>query len=222
MTPSQAEVSTKLRRYLQQNRLSDHARLPPERELASKLGVTRNRLRGVLRRMAAQGEIWRHVGKGTFIGRRPLEAAPHNGGGMVLTNAAAGASIEAVVPKLKRVRVDTLAPSKAVVGVTARTRLVFRVERADAADRRVTVVLVRFPHLAQVRLVGDEEVVQALLVVVDGLCEGNGDPLVFAALAIAQFSDQETGGWDRFCKPGPGSPPRTPPETRLPEKRRVR
>ena len=57
----------------------------------------------------------------------------------LLTNAAAGASIEAVVPKLKRVRVDTLAPSKAVVGVTARARLVFLVERADAADRRVTV-----------------------------------------------------------------------------------
>jgi DNA-binding FadR family transcriptional regulator len=86
MTSSQAELSKKLLRYLQQNRLSDHARLPPERELAGTLGVTRNRLRGVLRRMAAQGEIWRHVGKGTFIGRRPLEAAPHNGGGMVLTS----------------------------------------------------------------------------------------------------------------------------------------
>ena len=86
MTSSQAELSKKLLRYLQQKRLSDHARLPPERELAGTLGVTRNRLRGVLRRMAAQGEIWRHVGKGTFIGRRPLEAAPHNGGGMVLTS----------------------------------------------------------------------------------------------------------------------------------------
>jgi DNA-binding FadR family transcriptional regulator len=86
MTPSQVELSKKLRQYLQQNRLSDHARMPPERELADTLGVTRNRLRGVLRRMVAQGEIWRHVGKGTFIGRRPLEAAPHDGGGMVLTS----------------------------------------------------------------------------------------------------------------------------------------
>ena len=85
MTPSQIELSRKLRRYLQQNRLSDHARLPPERELADTLGVTRNRLRGVLRRMAGQGEIWRHVGTGTFIGGRPLEAAPQNGS-MVLTS----------------------------------------------------------------------------------------------------------------------------------------
>lgn len=86
MTPTQAELSRKLHRYLQQNRLSDHARLPPERELAENLGVTRNRLRGILRRMAAQGEIWRHVGKGTFIGRRPLDPARHNGESMVLTS----------------------------------------------------------------------------------------------------------------------------------------
>lgn len=85
MSPGQVDLSKRLRKYLQQNRLADHARLPPERELADTLGVTRNRLRGVLRRMAAQGEIWRHVGKGTFIGRRPLEAAPHNGA-MVLTS----------------------------------------------------------------------------------------------------------------------------------------
>jgi DNA-binding FadR family transcriptional regulator len=85
MSPGQIELSKRLRKYLQQNRLTDHARLPPERELADTLGVTRNRLRGVLRRMATQGEIWRHVGKGTFIGRRPLET-PHNGSAMVLTS----------------------------------------------------------------------------------------------------------------------------------------
>lgn len=57
----------------------------------------------------------------------------------LLTNAAAGPTIEAVVPRRKRVRIDTLAPSKAVVGVSARWRVVFVVERSDAADRRVTV-----------------------------------------------------------------------------------
>jgi DNA-binding FadR family transcriptional regulator len=86
MTPSQAELARKLQHYLQQNGFSDHARLPPERELADRLGVTRNRLRGALRRMAEDGEIWRHVGKGTFLGRRPLEAAPRNGAAMVLTS----------------------------------------------------------------------------------------------------------------------------------------
>jgi DNA-binding FadR family transcriptional regulator len=84
MTPSQTELSKRLRKFLQQHRLSEHARLPSERALAETLGVTRNRLRGVLRRMAAEGEIWRHVGKGTYIGNRPVESTDN--GGMVLTS----------------------------------------------------------------------------------------------------------------------------------------
>lgn len=86
VTPVQLDLDKRLHRYLQQRAPSGHGRLPSERSLAETLGVTRNRLRGALRRMARQGEIWRHVGKGTFLGRRPLDAAPANGKGMVLTS----------------------------------------------------------------------------------------------------------------------------------------
>jgi len=86
MTPAQTDLSRRLRKFLQQHNTTEQIRLPPERALAERLGVTRNRLRGVLRRMAAEGEIWRHVGKGTFLGGRPIEAAPRNGVGMVLTS----------------------------------------------------------------------------------------------------------------------------------------
>jgi len=52
------------------------ARLPPERELAQRLGVTRNALRKALGILEAQGRVARHVGRGTFVASRlPAPAA---------------------------------------------------------------------------------------------------------------------------------------------------
>jgi DNA-binding FadR family transcriptional regulator len=64
---------TQLKAYLAQLNLPENARLPPERELCDMLGVSRGELRKALALMEAEGEVWRHVGKGTFLGMRPLE-----------------------------------------------------------------------------------------------------------------------------------------------------
>jgi DNA-binding FadR family transcriptional regulator len=62
----------RLRAYIEGGQLTVDSRLPPERELSRALGVSRAGLRQALAVLEAEGQIWRHVGKGTFIGTRPI------------------------------------------------------------------------------------------------------------------------------------------------------
>jgi DNA-binding FadR family transcriptional regulator len=61
-----------LRRYLSRQDISLNSRLPPERELCKELGTSRAELRKALAVLEAEGQVWRHVGRGTFIGPRPV------------------------------------------------------------------------------------------------------------------------------------------------------
>jgi DNA-binding FadR family transcriptional regulator len=69
-----APVPALLQAYLAGLSLPDSGRLPPEREMAEALGVSRPALRKALAALEAEGQLWRHVGKGTFLGPRPLAA----------------------------------------------------------------------------------------------------------------------------------------------------
>ncbi|MBX2881538.1 MAG: FCD domain-containing protein, partial [Granulosicoccus sp.] len=57
-----------LRAYLAQGEFSLNDKLPPERELCEQLGIARSELRKAFAILEAEGAIWRHVGRGTFIG----------------------------------------------------------------------------------------------------------------------------------------------------------
>ncbi|MDI4234165.1 GntR family transcriptional regulator [Bradyrhizobium sp. Arg237L] len=57
--------------WIASSRYPIHSRLPPERELASMLGLSRGKLREALRQLESEGVIWRHVGIGTYVGSRP-------------------------------------------------------------------------------------------------------------------------------------------------------
>jgi DNA-binding FadR family transcriptional regulator len=61
----------KLTTLLQGSEYPANSRLPPERELSVQLRLSRSALREALDLLEAQGRIWRQVGRGTFVGRRP-------------------------------------------------------------------------------------------------------------------------------------------------------
>jgi GntR family transcriptional regulator, transcriptional repressor for pyruvate dehydrogenase complex len=63
-----------VRHFLEEHRFRAQDRLPPERELAQKLGLTRTQLRTGMKQLEAEGLIWRHVGRGTFFGAPPRAA----------------------------------------------------------------------------------------------------------------------------------------------------
>ena len=68
-----AVVLTRVRDFLATAALPDDGRLPPERELAQSLEVGRGALRKALATLQSEGVVWRHVGKGTFTGERPID-----------------------------------------------------------------------------------------------------------------------------------------------------
>jgi DNA-binding FadR family transcriptional regulator len=93
MEPDGKEISSigvvmQLRAYLAQAELPDNGRLPPERDLAAELGVSRAELRKALAALESEGRLWRHVGKGTFLGNRPLDATTDVAGMVQRTNPA--------------------------------------------------------------------------------------------------------------------------------------
>ncbi len=51
-----------------------NSRLPPERALCATMGISRAALRKALATLEAEGQIWRHVGKGTFVGSPPVDS----------------------------------------------------------------------------------------------------------------------------------------------------
>jgi len=60
-----------LRKLLQSGRYPDQSRLPPERMLSERFGISRAVLRKALSVLEAENLIWRHVGRGTFVGAKP-------------------------------------------------------------------------------------------------------------------------------------------------------
>jgi DNA-binding FadR family transcriptional regulator len=72
---STQRVLADLRKLLDSGQIAPGSRLPPERELCVQLRISRTVLRDALSTLEAEGRIWRHVGKGTFAGGRPVSSS---------------------------------------------------------------------------------------------------------------------------------------------------
>ena len=76
----------RLERLIESGEMMSQGRLPAERELAGRIGVSRGTLRRALAALEASGRIWRHVGRGTFVGPRPPEERSNGAAVIRFTN----------------------------------------------------------------------------------------------------------------------------------------
>ena len=65
----------RLRAYIDRAEQTGVTRLPPEPQLSSEMNISRGRLRTIMQTLEKEGLIWRHVGKGTFIGPKQTDPA---------------------------------------------------------------------------------------------------------------------------------------------------
>lgn len=73
-----ADAVHQLLGFIEGGHYPPQSRLPPERVLAGRLSISRAALRNALSVLEAQNRIWRHVGRGTFVGPRPLLEDSHS------------------------------------------------------------------------------------------------------------------------------------------------
>ncbi len=76
------QTLSRLRQLIGKRDFDDGGRMPPERELASELGVGRRSLRRALDVLEQEGRISRHQGRGTFV-NEALNGERGSGAGLV-------------------------------------------------------------------------------------------------------------------------------------------
>lgn len=70
------QALSKVREFIERQNIAVDGRIPPERTLASELGIGRRLVRRALDILEQEGRIHRHQGRGTFIDTRSSAVAP--------------------------------------------------------------------------------------------------------------------------------------------------
>jgi GntR family transcriptional regulator len=124
--PAHAQIEAALERAIARGRLLPGARLPAERELAQRFGVSRMTLRQALGALERQGRLVRSKGRygGTFVAEPKLELA----GTSALSDQLRGLGLVAGARLLSAVERDA-APEEALLGAR-----VYAIERVRLAN----------------------------------------------------------------------------------------
>lgn len=138
-----------LRQFIAQKGFHHNDRLPAERALCEQFGVTRGELRKALGALEADGLIWRHVGRGTFIGARPvLNLADAAYLGELASPAQVMVARLAIEPELARLAAlhGTRADFEDIQGWSKRCRAAPDWRSYEAADNNLHYAVARATH----------------------------------------------------------------------------
>jgi GntR family transcriptional regulator len=130
-TPAWAQIEERLAQRIEGGELVPGDQLPPERELARQLGVSRMTVRQALGSLAARGLLERGVGRGTFV-RAPGRVVHDLTGVLGFTEQLGRQGLAAGATVISAGVSDAPAEVEAALGTT-RT---IRIERVRSADGR--------------------------------------------------------------------------------------
>jgi GntR family transcriptional regulator len=157
-TPVWAQIEERLVERIESGRLAPGERLPPERELAEWLSVSRMTVRQALGSLAARGLLERGVGRGTFV-RAPGKVEHDLSGALGFTARLERQGLRAGV--LSVAAQELAAPGWVAAALELDAEApVLRVERVRAADERPLALedswlpAARFPGLLESDLRG--------------------------------------------------------------------
>ena len=123
----------KLRDVLHQGEFGNDGKLPTERTLSDKLGISRRAVRRALEVLEAEGLIWRKQGSGTYLGQKPSDWGNH------VDNIVAGTDFMEIMEVRLRIepQIAQLAAMRAKASDIERMReLARKITESDDADAK--------------------------------------------------------------------------------------
>ena len=75
-TDNASAARTRIREMIRLGEVEANGKLPTERDLCARFGISRRALRRALDALEAEGLVWRRQGKGTFVGQPPDPNGP--------------------------------------------------------------------------------------------------------------------------------------------------